>query len=147
MWTEFQQVVDQYKTGVDSEIKSFINKNDFPMYDMMRYHMGWMDEKGHEVRVGSGKMIRSTLCLLACEAVGANQDIAIPAAGAVELLHNYSLIHDDVVDESEIRDFYDHLNKEVRASHILIKAPPNASPEERQKARAKIDSLWSPIQN
>lgn len=50
-------------------------------------------------------------------------------------------IVENIVSDSEIREFYDHSNKEVKASHILIKAPPNASPEERQKARAKIDSL------
>ena len=50
-------------------------------------------------------------------------------------------IVEKIVDDSEIREFYNHSDKEVQARHILIKAPPNASPEERQKARSKIDSL------
>ena len=98
MQVEFQQVVNQYKSNVDLEIKSFIYENDFPMYDMMKYHLGWINEKGQRVEVDSGKMIRSTLCLLACEAVGSHHSFALPAAGAVELLHNYSLIHDDIQD-------------------------------------------------
>ena len=50
-------------------------------------------------------------------------------------------IVNSVVTESEMREFYKHADKEVKARHILVKAPPNASPEDRGKARAKIDSL------
>ena len=50
-------------------------------------------------------------------------------------------IVDKTISESEIKDFYDHSAKEVKARHILIKAPPNASPQARQEAKAKADSL------
>lgn len=46
-----------------------------------------------------------------------------------------------VIPDSEIREFYNRSGEEVKARHILIKAPPNASPEEREKAKAKADSL------
>jgi geranylgeranyl diphosphate synthase type I len=72
-------------------------------YGMLRYHMGWVDPNMQPAIVNSGKRIRPVACLLACEAVGGAVDDALPAAAAVELLHNFSLIHDDVEDDSPTR--------------------------------------------
>jgi len=62
--------------------------------------MGWQDEHGHPCSRESGKFIRSTLCLLSCQAVGGDTSQVMPAAAAVELIHNFSLIHDDIEDAS-----------------------------------------------
>jgi geranylgeranyl diphosphate synthase, type I len=62
------------------------------------HHFGWHDESGHPVGAGGGKAIRPTLALLAAEAIGADAGVAIPGAVAVELVHNFSLLHDDVMD-------------------------------------------------
>ena len=72
-------------------------------YGMLRYHMGWVDSAMQPAEVNSGKRIRPVACVLACEAVGGSLDDALPAAAAVELLHNFSLIHDDVEDDSPTR--------------------------------------------
>lgn len=50
-----------------------------------------------------GKRIRPLVCLLACELCGADAENALPAAIAVEIFHNFSLMHDDVMDEAPIR--------------------------------------------
>ena len=62
------------------------------------YHLGWWDEHGHPVRVSGGKAIRPALALLSAQAVGGTAAKAVPAAVAVELVHNHSLLHDDVMD-------------------------------------------------
>lgn len=62
------------------------------------YHLGWRDRDGHEVEQPGGKAVRPTLTLLAAEAVGAPADAAVPGAVALELVHNFSLIHDDLMD-------------------------------------------------
>ena len=72
-------------------------------YGMLRYHMGWADADFRPASVPSGKRIRPIVCLLACQAVGGRSDDALPAAAAVELVHNFSLIHDDVEDDSPTR--------------------------------------------
>ncbi len=72
-------------------------------YGMLRYHMGWVDAQMQPAVVNSGKRIRPIACLLACQAVGGAAEDALPAAAAVELLHNFSLIHDDVEDDSPTR--------------------------------------------
>ncbi len=65
----------------------------------VRYHFGWTDAEGNPLPGGSGgKGVRSTLAVLSAAAAGAAPEVAIPGAVAVELIHNYSLIHDDIVD-------------------------------------------------
>jgi geranylgeranyl diphosphate synthase type I len=72
-------------------------------YGMMRYHLGWADERLLPTRVQAGKRLRPALCLLVCEASGGDYESALPAAAALELVHNFSLVHDDVEDGSPKR--------------------------------------------
>jgi geranylgeranyl diphosphate synthase type II len=55
--------------------------------------------------LGGGKRIRSALCLASCEAVGGDPEVAAEAAAAIELVHTYSLIHDDLpcMDDDDLR--------------------------------------------
>ena len=68
------------------------------LYRMMRYHLGWEDEQGRPLAGEAGKALRPTLCLWACQAVGGDWRTALPAAAALELVHNFSLVHDDIQD-------------------------------------------------
>ena len=67
---------------------------------MLRYHLGWVDREGRSSPDASsqGKALRPTLCLFVCEALGGDWERALPAAVALELVHNFSLIHDDIQD-------------------------------------------------
>jgi geranylgeranyl diphosphate synthase type I len=69
---------------------------------MLRYHLGWEDAEGRPAE-STGKQLRPALCLLACEAAGGEAERAIPFASAVELVHNFSLVHDDVQDGDRLR--------------------------------------------
>jgi geranylgeranyl diphosphate synthase type I len=92
-----------YRDEVRVELKKVIDICPSALCDMLRYHMGWQDEHGHSCSRESGKFTRSTLCLLSCQAVGGDVSQAMPAAVAVELIHNFSLIHDDIEDASDER--------------------------------------------
>ncbi len=70
---------------------------------MLQYHLGWVDAEFVPCDARSGKRVRPTLCLLACEASGGHWEAALPAASAVELLHNFTLIHDDIEDQDATR--------------------------------------------
>ncbi len=72
-------------------------------YGMMRYHLGWTDTTFQAVDAPTGKRLRPLFCLLACQAAGGAPEQALPAAAALELLHNFSLIHDDIEDNSPTR--------------------------------------------
>jgi geranylgeranyl diphosphate synthase type I len=73
------------------------------MFAWMRYHMGWEDAGGRPADEPAGKMLRSTAVLLAAELTGGDAEAAAAAAAAVELVHNFSLLHDDIEDNSETR--------------------------------------------
>ena len=72
-------------------------------YRIMQYHMGWLDAELQPVAAPAGKRIRPLLCLLACAAAGGDPGAALPAAAGLELLHNFSLLHDDIEDNSPLR--------------------------------------------
>lgn len=72
-----------------------------PLREMLVYHMGWEGEgAGPEAQ---GKRIRPLMLLLSAAAAGGDWRSALPAAAAVELVHNFSLIHDDIQDQSPLR--------------------------------------------
>src|SRR5579875_3684643 len=62
------------------------------------YHMGWTDSDGNPVDAPGGKGIRPTLAILGAEAAWADPEVGVPGGVAVELVHNFSLIHDDIID-------------------------------------------------
>jgi len=71
------------------------------LYNMITYQLGWTGEKAGPK--AEGKQIRPLLVLLGTEAAGGDWKAALPAAAAVELIHNFSLIHDDIEDNSSLR--------------------------------------------
>lgn len=71
------------------------------LHHMMAYHLGWEGE-GSGAKA-QGKRLRPLITLLSCAAAGGNWRDALPAATAVELIHNFSLIHDDIEDRSDLR--------------------------------------------
>jgi geranylgeranyl diphosphate synthase, type I len=62
------------------------------------YHYGFADADGNPVRKGSGKGLRPALALLSARAAGAAPERGVAPAVAVELVHNFSLLHDDIMD-------------------------------------------------
>lgn len=72
-------------------------------YEIMQYHMGWRDPQLLPAKASSGKRIRPLLCVLACMDAGGDPSQAMPAAAGLELLHNFSLVHDDIEDNSSTR--------------------------------------------
>lgn len=100
---QLPEIFNRFRDDIDAELKSVLSPYPAPLYDMMRYHLGWIDERGNRAADASGKALRPTLCLLASEAVNSDYTRALPAAAAVELVHNYSLIHDDIQDDDAER--------------------------------------------
>lgn len=72
-------------------------------YAMQEYHLGWRDAALNASAADSGKLIRPRLCTLACQATGGKPEQALPLAAALQLLHDFTLIHDDIEDASPTR--------------------------------------------
>src|SRR5699024_5273729 len=62
-----------------------------------RYHLGFVDEQGRETS-SNGRGVRPALAVLTARAAGAPAEEGVPAGVACELVHNFSLLHDDVMD-------------------------------------------------
>ncbi|OXM58666.1 dimethylallyltranstransferase [Amycolatopsis thailandensis] len=67
------------------------------------YHFGWWDEQGRPSTSDGGKALRPALALLSAQAVGGDAEVAVPVGVAVEMVHNFSLLHDDVMDRDTTR--------------------------------------------
>jgi len=102
-----QDIFDRYRPIIEEELRQVLSIPDQrlgPFYGMMHYHLGWTDESFEATRSqAGGKRLRPLFCLLACQAVGGEPQQALPAAAAVELIHNFSLLHDDIEDNSPTR--------------------------------------------
>ncbi|RCK76235.1 MAG: Octaprenyl diphosphate synthase [Anaerolineae bacterium] len=98
-------LLQTFKTALEKELQSQLNGLAIPPYqlyhEMLAYHMGWIGEGAGPQ--ATGKRIRPLLLLLCTEASGGDWQKALPAAAAVEFVHNFSLIHDDIEDDSQYR--------------------------------------------
>jgi geranylgeranyl diphosphate synthase, type II len=67
--------------------------------------LGGLEPSMRHSLAGGGKRVRPVLCLATAEAAGAEPETALPAAAALELVHNFSLVHDDLpaLDNDELR--------------------------------------------
>ena len=101
--TELPPVFTRHQAVVGAALRAELDGRTLPIYDSLRYYMGWADVHGTLTHSPEGKRLRPTLCLLACEAVGGDPTDALPAAVAIELVHNFSLIHDDIEDGDRTR--------------------------------------------
>lgn len=97
-----ERLLRRYRKAVVAEMEAALAGRSLALYDMMRYHLGLVGT-GEGRAPQAGKMVRPTFCLLSCEAVGGDRQQALPAAAAIELIHNFTLIHDDIEDGSHVR--------------------------------------------
>jgi len=101
-----QSAFERYLPLIEAELREVLTSPQPQLasfYGMMQYHLGWVDEGFVPARDGGGKRLRPILCLLTCQANGGDPDQALPAAAAIELVHNFSLVHDDIEDRSPLR--------------------------------------------
>src|SRR5579875_636598 len=116
---QLQRAVSRFKPEIEAELRRVLAEADAEpalrgFYGQMAYHLGWVDAELRPSPVVSGKLLRPALvlwsCALAAQSAGvddatqqARHHQALPAAAAVELVHNFSLIHDDIEDRDRLR--------------------------------------------
>lgn len=97
------EAVLRHQTAVQGAIRASLTWGPPDLQTLLHYHLGWVDQRGEPVSGAGGKALRPALCLFSCEAVGGDAARALPAAVALEVIHNFSLIHDDIQDEDRER--------------------------------------------
>ena len=90
--------VSRAKPLVEPALQEAVHRLTPTLRQVVRYHFGWIEADGAPRADGGGKMLRPALVLLSAEAAGGPAERALPAAVAVELVHNFSLLHDDLMD-------------------------------------------------
>ena len=105
----FARYQDRIDTALRAELsedpEQVIRESRMPtgIYDIHRYYMGWQEIDGTHTDSTGGKRMRPTLAMLAADAVGGDLGRATPIAVALEYVHNFSLIHDDLEDLDRVR--------------------------------------------
>ncbi|GGW87583.1 family 2 encapsulin nanocompartment cargo protein polyprenyl transferase [Streptomyces lomondensis] len=102
---EAVMLLERARAEVDPVLRAALGSLPGPMRRIARYHFGWERADGTPDEGGSGKAIRPALVLAAAAALGGPEARAeaVRAAAAVELIHNFTLLHDDVMDRDAVR--------------------------------------------
>ena len=94
--------IEAMQTKIEAQLKTSLSylesKSTAILVQMVCHHLGWINPEASR-----GKRLRPLLTLLCCDAAGGSWQSALPAAAAIEWIHSFSLIHDDIEDRSETR--------------------------------------------
>jgi geranylgeranyl diphosphate synthase type I len=132
---------NRHSDEIETELKSLIMEQSLPLYRMMAYHMGWMDDQGEQVRMNVGERIHSTLCVLTCAALGGEISKAMPAAASLELVHNFSQIHNDIQEGTPAQGINAGDGMHALARLSLLRQAENGIPAELAlRAMATLDT-------
>lgn len=113
-------LLERGRTLATPVLRAAVNRLAAPMDTVAAYHFGWIDVEGRPAHGDSGKAIRPALALLSAEAAGAAPEVGVPGAVAVELVHNFSLLHDDLMDGDEQRRHRDTVWKAYSPAQAIL---------------------------
>ncbi|MET9499786.1 family 2 encapsulin nanocompartment cargo protein polyprenyl transferase [Streptomyces sp. NPDC006552] len=100
---EAEAILAEARARVDPELRRSVDALPHPVRRVALYHFGWQHADGTPAVGSGGKAVRPALVLAAARALGGRPEAAVRAATAVELTHNFTLLHDDVLDRDPTR--------------------------------------------
>jgi geranylgeranyl diphosphate synthase type I len=100
--TTMLESLHRSRDAITPAMRAAIDRLDATTRHQAAYHLGWVDADGRPDS-GGGKAVRPALALLSAQATGGPEEIGLPGAVAVELVHNFSLLHDDLMDNDSER--------------------------------------------
>jgi geranylgeranyl diphosphate synthase, type I len=103
MMTTVPRSLARARALIDEPLRGRIEQLPDDLRRVIAYHFGFTDANGLPATGESGKALRPALASLSAEAAGGSSQTAVPGAVAVELVHNFSLLHDDVMDQDRER--------------------------------------------
>ncbi len=94
---DLPQPLQRGAAAVEETLHGFLAQHDLPLYNLMEYQLGWRDEQGVPLDYPASQFrLHAGLCLLACQAAGGDTVKALPPAAAVELVYQFSQVHQDI---------------------------------------------------
>jgi geranylgeranyl diphosphate synthase type I len=103
MTVTMPSTLDTTRAFVEPALRAAVARLDPWSSQVVSYHLGWCDEFGRPITAAGGKAVRPAVALLAAQVAGGLAESAVPGAVAVELVHNFSLLHDDLLDRDVFR--------------------------------------------
>lgn len=141
-------IFSKYREYFDNSLNEFLReqtersryskcgeKYPYSLYDPLNYIMS-----------GGGKRIRPILVLLACEAFGGKPESAINAAIAVEILHNFTLVHDDIMDNANTRRGKETVHKKWDVNAAILVGDELIGLSYRSLLRSKTSNIAGVVQ-
>ncbi len=113
-------LLERGRTLTTPVLRAAVDRLAPPMDTVAAYHFGWIDAAGNPADGDGGKAVRPALAVLSAQAAGAAPEVGVPAAVAVELVHNFSLLHDDLMDGDEQRRHRDTVWKVHGPSQAIL---------------------------
>ncbi|MFC8454909.1 family 2 encapsulin nanocompartment cargo protein polyprenyl transferase [Kitasatospora sp. NPDC057223] len=101
--SDVEDVLARARGLVDPVLRAAVDTLPVSLRRIAAYHFGWSEADGRPAAGPAGKAIRPALVLAATRALGGDPATAVRAAAAVELVHNFTLLHDDVIDGDDTR--------------------------------------------
>jgi len=95
------RILEAYRESIEAGLARAL-EGDAPLRPTLRYHVGLENEHGAAAQA-TGKLLRPSLVLFAAEQLGGRPEAALPGAVGLELIHSFSLIHDDIQDRDRVR--------------------------------------------
>ena len=87
---------EEYRRAVEGELRDVFEGRDGFLYNLLRYHLGWVDQHGQAEDGATPLHIQGAAALVCCEALSGEFEAALPAAAGVELVHHFTLVHGEV---------------------------------------------------
>jgi geranylgeranyl diphosphate synthase type I len=103
MTSVLPQSIATTRDTVNPGLRDAIDRLSPPMRRVAAYHMGWIDADGQPASDSGGKALRPALALLSARAAGETAETGLPGAVSTELVHAFSLLHDDIMDGDRMR--------------------------------------------
>lgn len=103
--SELGALLAPYVSRVEAEMRRLMPPLDqHPTFlGQLYYHLGWANERYDLEEAPRGKRVRAAFCLMVGEALGQELECALSAAAAIEFLHEFTLMHDDIEDGDRLR--------------------------------------------
>lgn len=100
---DIPRFLSTYRDILDASLHEAVSNKLSYATTPIEYHMGWSNPNGNPIKSTEGKRLRPALMLFACVSLGGKVERALAPAVAIELIHNFSLIHDDIEDRDTQR--------------------------------------------
>jgi len=141
IFSKYRELIDNKLTGflqAETERSKYCKNNEkypYTLFDPLNYIM-----------TGGGKRVRPILVMLSCEAFGGDAENALDAAIAVEILHNFTLVHDDIMDNANTRRGKETIHRKWDVNAAILVGDELIGLSYRSLLRSKTENISGVIQ-